>query len=321
MKKIINIIFFPITTTMIGFEYLCGIISKGFYFYFVKLFELLKYIFKFKFIDKIILHFKKRQNQPEFFLLMMIYIISAFALTEVIYVPNEKTIKLNQKSFDIRDNQVNFKSDTGISDKNININNDLNKYREYSKMPINSIDVKELNKKNKNIHSWISVDGTNINYPVVKGNDNKYFLNHDLDGVSKSSGWVFQDYRNNNNLDNNTIYYGHNLLNKTGFGSLSNVFTDEWFNTSTRMIVVIDMEYVYVYKIFSYYYIEPEAYYIQNNPSDYSKFLDTIVNRSIRKFDEKVEVSDKIITLSTCTEDNLNRKVVHAKLISKTEIK
>ena len=119
------------------------------------------------------------------------------------------------------------------------------------------------------------------------------------------SSFELQDRR----ADINSIY-GYSIFDTNG------KVTSYAFNESN--IVTINN---YVYKIFSYYYIEPEAYYIQNNPSDYNKFLDTIVNRSIKKFNEKVEASDKIITLSTCTEDNLNRKVVHAKLISKTEIK
>ena len=157
------------------------------------------------------------------------------------------------------------------------------------------------------------VDGTSINYPVVQSSDNEYYLNHNYEKYLSTEGWIFMDYRNSINMDNNnTIFYGHNLTNKTSFGSLSNVFSDDWFNNSNHYIVVLTENKKYVYEIFSYYIIEPESYYLNNN-IDYS----ILKNRSLRDFNVSLESNDKIITLSTCTDDNKNRRVVHAKLINK----
>jgi sortase B len=75
---------------------------------------------------------------------------------------------------------------------------------------------------------------------------------------------------------------------------------------------------LYTYEIFSAYYIRPENYYLQTNISDeyYLEFINTIKERSIIEFNVEVGINDKIITLSTCTDDNTGRKVIHAKLIS-----
>ena len=71
-------------------------------------------------------------------------------------------------------------------------------------------------KINKEIVSWISVYSTNINYPIVKSDNNEFYLNHNINKSYDSSGWTFMDYRNNSDLsDFNTIFYGHNLINKT----------------------------------------------------------------------------------------------------------
>ena len=48
----------------------------------------------------------------------------------------------------------------------------------------------------------------------------------------------------------------------------------------------------------------------------YNRFLNTLKSRSTYDFGVDVTVDDKIITLSTCTDDNLGRRVIHAKLIS-----
>ena len=128
------------------------------------------------------------------------------------------------------------------------------------------------------------------------------------------------DYRNNINLiDNNTIFYGHNLINKTSFGSISRVFSKKWFDSSNHNIIVVNDNGKYIYKIFSIYYSEPVTDYLQTNfydSDEYLTFLINIKNKSKFDFAERVSSNDKIITLSTCTDDNKGRKVVHAKLIS-----
>ena len=54
------------------------------------------------------------------------------------------------------------------------------------------------------------------------------YLNHSFDKSYSSGGWTFMDYRNDSNMnDKNTIFYGHNLLNHTAFGSLSKVFSSK----------------------------------------------------------------------------------------------
>ena len=158
------------------------------------------------------------------------------------------------------------------------------------------------------------VDGTNINYPVVKGKDNSFYLDHDINGNLKTSGWVFMDYRNDSKLsDDNTIIYGHNLANKTAFGSLDNLFEDKWFKESNHLIVVRNKKKKYVYKVFSVYESSPETYYLQNNVyEEYLEFLNTLKSRSIYDFKIKLNEKDRILTLSTCTSDNKNRKVIHA---------
>ena len=127
------------------------------------------------------------------------------------------------------------------------------------------------------------------------------------------------DYRNSESLtDDNTIFYGHNLVNKTAFGSLENVFLGKWLEESNHYVVILTEYGKSVYEIFSVYTIEPELYYLQTSFEDrneYKNFLNTLKDRSIFGFNVDLQATDKIITLSTCTSDNKNRNVVHAKLV------
>ena len=98
------------------------------------------------------------------------------------------------------------------------------------------------------------------------------------------------DYRNNSDLsDFNTIFYGHNLINKTSFGSVSNMFNDKWFETSNHNIVVANKNGKYTYKMFAVYYSEPDSSYLQtnyDNKNEYLDFLNMLKEKSKFNFSE-----------------------------------
>ena len=95
-------------------------------------------------------------------------------------------------------------------------------------MNLINVDFQELKSTNNQTVGWIQVNGTNINYPFVQANDNKYYLTHSFDKSHNTSGWVFLDYRNNiQTLDKNTILYAHGRIDKTMFGTLKNILNND----------------------------------------------------------------------------------------------
>lgn len=212
-------------------------------------------------------------------------------------------------------------------DNNTELVNDTNEeetsdYWYYIKFPLIDVDITELKEKNSDTVGWINVNNTNINYPFVQTKDNSYYLNHSFDKKYNEAGWVFLDYRNNNDLNNkNTILYAHSRLDKTMFGSLSKVLKSSWYNNKDNHIIRLstDTENT-LWQIFSVYKIPEESYYITtnfNNNEEYNKFLNTIKQRSIHNFNTNLDTNDKILTLSTCYSDT-ERTVVHAKLIKRS---
>lgn len=326
IKKLFSFIKFILKTTFLGFCYDCLLLSKGFFFFLRLPFSLFNRIKKNKLTFKVENYLKDRQNDSISFLaLVLIFMILVFLQVylfnknDVVYVPNinvtENENKNNKEDIQNINNEENVQS---IGNDEVIIS-ETDLYKKYGNMKAEDINFGDLKKVNSDVVAWLIVDGTNVNYPILQTTDNSYYLNHNIKRSVKISGWPFMDYRNSKNLDdNNTIFYGHNLLNKTGFGSLSNIFTDKWFNSSNHKIVVITENKRYVYEIFSCYYISPETYYLNNlftNNLEYQNFLDTLRKRSKYNFNINLGVNDKIITLSTCTEDNKGRKVVHAKLV------
>jgi len=179
----------------------------------------------------------------------------------------------------------------------------------------------KIKKINPDTVGWIKINGTNINYPVVQTDNNDYYLNHSFDKSSNEAGWVFLDYRNNSSFsDKNTIIYAHSRLDKTMFGSLSKALNPGWHeNKDNHIIRISNEEENSLWQIFSVYVIETESYYITTSFSDdtsYLEFLNTMKDRSKYNFNTSLSVEDRIITLSTCYDDN-RKTVVHAKLLKK----
>ncbi|MGN1384841.1 MAG: class B sortase [Clostridia bacterium] len=183
-----------------------------------------------------------------------------------------------------------------------------------------NIDFATLKEKNSDTVGFLKVNGTDIENIVVKGNDNSYYLKHNFNKEYNTAGWVFADYQNKlDGTDRNIIIYGHNMRNKTMFGTLHNVLNDKWKDVEeNRYITFITEQESYIYVVFSVYQIEAEDYYMTTdfkNNEEFLKFANTLKSRSKYNFDVDIKENDSILTLSTCANNNKYRAVLHAKKI------
>ena len=185
------------------------------------------------------------------------------------------------------------------------------------------IDFTALKAHNPNTVAYLNVKGTNIDYVVVRGKDNSYYLRRTFDRTWNASGWIFADYRNDfDGTDKNIIIYGHNTKDGSMFGSLKNTLTEEWrSNKENRQIVLVTEQGTFLYEVFSTYTRNPEEYYITTyfGNIDFNGFVNELASRS--NFDYGVDLSNvsQILTLSTCSDDLAGRVIVHAKLINNGE--
>ena len=187
-------------------------------------------------------------------------------------------------------------------------------------VPFMNVDFNELLKKNHDTVGWIKVEGTKVNYPVVQSTDNDYYLSHAFNKTANQGGWIFADYRVNfKDFGKNTIIYGHNMNNKTMFGSVPNMLYNSYLSNSSNYYIKISTPTSNsVWKVFSIYTVDPQTYYLKTNfkSEPYSKFLSTLKSRSIYNFGIDVSENDKILTLSTCDNTGTKRVAVHAKMIN-----
>lgn len=194
--------------------------------------------------------------------------------------------------------------------------------------------IADANAINSDVVGWIKIEGTNIDYPVLqdpngKSNDvnkiNKYYEARDLYKKSSKNGVIFADDWNTmgsrEELSRNTILYGHNWTNieKNGAAVRMNderdvmfaqlmMFSDLEFAKKTPTVSFVTETDDITWVIFAAFYTDVDTskggfYYIDDAPDDV-EFM-TIVNgaltRSEHNYDVDVRLSDKILTLSTCT--------------------
>jgi len=182
------------------------------------------------------------------------------------------------------------------------------------------IDFKKLKQINNQVVGYLKVNGTNIEYPVVRAEDNNYYLKRNLDKKYNSGGWIFADYKNKfDGTDKNIVIYGHNMKDNSMFGSLKNILNEEWYNNKENYLIsFITEKEEQKYKVFSIYKIKNEDYYINTefkNNYEFINFTNKLKERSIKNFNIDVLEEDSILTLSTCANNNKYRIVLHAKKI------
>ena len=229
---------------------------------------------------------------------------------------NEETeIELETESVLTENNQI--KASEGTL-KNIKLEEQIDTSNNLSNLKNN---FEELLKINNQTKGWLTVNNTNVNYPVVQTDDNDYYLNYNFYNQQDKNGWAFLDYRASiDNLYNNTIIFGHFNNDGTMFGSLKKVLNESWYtNLDNQIITFNTLNKNMKWQIFAIYTIPVTNDYLYlrlNTIESYNNFVDMVVARSIYDFGNKPTFGEKILTISTCYITSDYRLVIHAKLIN-----
>ena len=173
----------------------------------------------------------------------------------------------------------------------------------------------KLREINGDYVGWIAMNDI-INYPVVQGSDNEYYLTHTFNNTENSAGSIFMETLNSADFsDVHTILYGHNMKNGSMFGTLMEYESPSYL-VAHPLIFIDTEEGSHAYKIFSCYRVDADSdsYTIGFKADEmYVNFLKKLKERSAYDTGVEVTMDDKIITLSTCTNTGTNRYLVHAK--------
>lgn len=176
------------------------------------------------------------------------------------------------------------------------------------------VDFATLGGINPDIIGWIYIEGTEVNYPVVQGSDNDFYLRHLFDGTYNSSGCLFLDaYSATDFTEMNSVIYGHHMKNGTMFYDLKEYKNQEFYeNHPYALLVTPDHKYKILF--FSAYVSRTSASAWDVGFSDvgYEEWLFELTGKSCFKANVVPTQDDRVVTLSTCSyEFNNARFVVH----------
>ena len=174
------------------------------------------------------------------------------------------------------------------------------------------LQVKQLQGQNTDIVGWLEIENTNINYPVLQGADNNYYMTHNYKNEKSKNGSIFLDADYNWDIpSNNLLMYGHNLGNGMMFQELLKYEKKGFYQEHpvirfTTAEEDAEYEIISVFKSRVYYKSEKNVfryYYFINNESEeeYNEFVKNAKNASLYPIDATASYGDQLITLSTCS--------------------
>ena len=174
------------------------------------------------------------------------------------------------------------------------------------------LQVKQLQAQNADIVGWLEIENTNINYPVLQGTDNSYYMTHNYKKEKSKNGSIFLNADYNWNIpSNNLLIYGHNLGNGMMFQELLKYEKESFYQEHpvirfTTAEEDAEYEIISVFKSRVYYKSEKNVfryYFFLNNESEekYNEFVKNAKSVSLYPIDATANYGDQLITLSTCS--------------------
>jgi len=182
---------------------------------------------------------------------------------------------------------------------------------------LKEINLDALREKNPDVVGWIYAPNCRINYPIVQGEDNQYYLKHTWDNRKRVSGSIFMESTNSPDFsDFRTILYGHNMADDSMFGVLARYESKVSLSRYPYVYLVTD-EGVLRYEIYSSYKanVESNTYALDlEDEAQRAAFIRLTKEEAVFDTGITPAVTDRILTLSTCAGSETTRRVVHARL-------
>lgn len=204
------------------------------------------------------------------------------------------------------------------------------------------INFDSLKNINEEVVAWIDFENEPeiIDYPIVQTKDNSFYLNHTFEKKKNTSACIFEDYQNKSDFsDMNTIIYGHNMNDKSMFAKLKAYVESDgivFCKKNPNFYVYIPLESNYnkkmKFKIFNACICDTdddkEPYKIFRNDNyseEYKQWLENCKNKSKYDIDvnmdyDNIGESNKVVTLSTCTNNVESERVIVQGYLIETQI-
>ena len=173
---------------------------------------------------------------------------------------------------------------------------------------------------NPDVIAYLKIEDTKVDYPVVQGTDNEYYLNYTIDHIKATRGSIFMDYNvkfDPLEIPQHLLIHGHHMRDGTMFHNIS-LYKDEEFFYNHPLIHFDTLYLETIWQVFSVYVVDSNEYVPMGFRSEesYQSYLDKVVARSMYDAGLSLGVDDVIMTLNTCSyEFSGAHTLIAAKLI------
>ena len=240
------------------------------------------------------------KNVFKFLLFVFIIIIASKILFRGlnVLIDNNNITKINKKLSKVKINNIvdderTFKT---IDDKDIS---KFDNYFNYVKLGLLDVDLTKAKKINKNVIGWITINGTDVNYPVVKTKGDFYNY-HSIDKKSNVNGAIYTNSNTEGLKEDIVIQGNYNRFNIL-FGTLKNIFKEPWYDNDENYVIKLYLEDTSsLWQIVSVYKTKDRI--TRNN----------LINKSEYDFNTFVTNEDRILTIVANGKTDI---VIQAKLI------
>lgn len=183
-------------------------------------------------------------------------------------------------------------------------------------LPENPVDFAYWQSRNSDIYAWLEVPGTVINYPVLCASDQSdaFYLDHNVDRQYSAAGSIYSEKKNGRAFsDRNTILYGHNQADHSMFGELYYFEREDFFNEQKEFYIYLP-DRILTYTVFAAYEYDDRHLLNSFDYTDdavWAAYLENAQNPKSFKVmtrDMDLKLTDRIVTLSTCTDFNPNAR-------------
>lgn len=171
--------------------------------------------------------------------------------------------------------------------------------------------VKSLKMEYPDVVGWLEIEGTNINYPVMQGTDNSYYMTHDYKKEYAKSGSLFLDKDYDWSIpSSNLLIYGHNNKDGIMFQELLKYKDESFYKQHPTFKFTTpeeDAEYEIISAFLSRVYYKSEKnvfryYYFVHaeNEQQYDDYVLNAKKASLYDTGKTAKYGEQLITLSTC---------------------
>lgn len=177
-----------------------------------------------------------------------------------------------------------------------------------------------LLKINPQILGWIAIPGTQLSFPLLQGEDNDFYLHHDIYGQESRYGAIFADYKADlYGGESNIIIYGHHMRNGSMFGSLEEYDSRSYYEEHPSFFLFLpeeEREYEIIAVLRNDIYSrekEPFQYYDYERIETREKFdeyCQGIKNYSLYDTGLAAEYGDELVTLCTCSYNGKDERLL-----------